>query len=70
VAGNRYDDANGVSSAARYGTVFCSAQTNADKHCAGSGLYAIGTTLNLIELWVLDSRQVEISKKVALYKLQ
>lgn len=70
VSGNRFDDTTGVSSTATWAQVACSSQSNADKHCAGQGLYAVNTTVNMVELWVLDSRQVEITKKAALYKLQ
>ncbi len=70
VSGNRFDDTTGVSSTATWAQIFCSSQGNADKHCAGQGLYALNTTVNMVELWVLDSKQVEITKKAALYKLQ
>lgn len=70
VSGNRFDDTANVSSTATWGVVPCTSQSNADRHCAGQGLYALNTTVNMVELWVLDSRQVEITKKAALYKLQ
>lgn len=72
VSGNRYDDFANVSATARYTTVFCSPQTASDKHCdAGSpGSYAAGSTVNMLELWGLNSRLGEVSKKAALYKLQ
>ncbi len=70
VSGNRFNDNTGVASTARFGTVFCSAQTASDKHCATNGQFAIGTSINFIELWGLGQNQVEISKTIGLYRLQ
>ncbi len=70
VSGSRFNDNAGVASTARFGTVFCSAQTAGDKHCATNGQFAIGTSINFIELWGLGEKQVEISKAIGLYRLQ
>lgn len=67
--GNRFDDGTGISTTARFATVFCSAQTASDRHCADNGRYAVGTTINFAELWGLGENQVEISKAIGLYRL-
>ncbi|RCW68817.1 carboxypeptidase regulatory-like domain-containing protein [Pseudorhodoferax soli] len=71
-SGARYNDTVGVASTARKTTIFCSAQTVSDMHCdaGGQGRYAAGTTANLLELWARSPKQIEVSKKAALYKLQ
>nr|WP_145546730.1 Ig-like domain-containing protein [Variovorax boronicumulans] len=70
--GARFNDSAGVASTARKTIIYCSAQTLADKHCdaGGQGRYAAGTTVNMLELWARSPKQVEVSKKAALYKLQ
>jgi hypothetical protein len=70
--GARFNDSVGVASTARKTIIYCSAQTSADKHCdaGGQGRYAVGTTANMLELWARSPKQVEVSKKAALYKLQ
>lgn len=72
VQGNRFNDTTGVASAARKVMLFCSTQSAGDKHCASGfpGQYAEGTTVNSFELWARNARQVEMSKKLGLYKLQ
>jgi hypothetical protein len=70
--GARFNDSTGVASSARKAVVFCSTQGSGDKHCDNTlgQQYAQGTTINTVELWARNSRQVEISKKIGLYKLQ
>jgi hypothetical protein len=72
VPGARYSDTTGITSKARKVTVPCSSQTLEDKHCdaAGQGRYAVGTTINQVELWARSPKQVEVSKKLGLYRLQ
>jgi hypothetical protein len=73
VAGDRFNDSTGLASVARKAKVFCSVQSQGDKHCANAmtfpGQYAQGTSVNMFELSARNARQVDISKKVALYKL-
>jgi len=70
--GARFNDGTSVASTARKTTIFCTAQTSADMHCdaGGQGRYAVNTTVNMFELWARSPKQVEVSKKAALYKLQ
>lgn len=65
-SGARFNDGTGVSSAARKGIIYCSPQGSSDLHCDPTfpGQYAIGTSVDLFDLWARNSRQVEISKKV------
>ena len=72
VQGDRFNDTTGVASTARQAVLFCSPQTASDKHCDSTvGVqYAQGASVNLFELWARNSRQIEISKKAGLYKLQ
>lgn len=71
-AGLNFNDTVGVASTARKAIVYCSTQTSADLHCdaSGDGRYAVGDTVNTLELWARSPKQVEVSKKAALYKLQ
>ncbi|MFS2166603.1 carboxypeptidase regulatory-like domain-containing protein [Variovorax sp. Varisp62] len=68
--GARFNDSTGVASQARSVVLRCSTQTVNDLHCDNSlGLqYAAGTSVNNFELWARTSRQLEVSKKVALYE--
>lgn len=66
----RFDDNVGVSATTNWVVIPCTPQSLSDMHCAGNGLYAVNTTVNMVELWGLDARQTEISKKLAFYKLQ
>jgi hypothetical protein len=70
--GARFNDSTGVASSARRGMVFCSTQGISDKHCDNTfgQQYAEGTSINTVELWARNARQVEISKKIGFYKLQ
>jgi hypothetical protein len=71
-AGPRYNDTVGVPSSARKATIQCSAQSVGDLHCAAAPLrnqYATHTSVNLIELWGRDTRQMEYSTMNALYLL-
>jgi hypothetical protein len=70
--GARFNDSVGVASTARKTTILCTAQTSSDKHCdaGGQGRYAVGTTANMLELWARSPKQVEVSKKAGLFKLQ
>ena len=72
VAGDRFNDGTGVASSARKTVLYCSPQSAGDKHCDSSvGLqYAQGSTVSNFELWARSVRQVEVSKKIGLYKLQ
>ena len=72
VQGARYNDSTGVSITARKAKLYCSKQGSADTHCDASSptQYAQGTTMNMFELWARNTRQVEVSKKIATYKLQ
>lgn len=70
--GLRFNDTASIASTARKVTILCSAQTVNDMHCdaGGQGRYAVGTTINMIELWARSPKQVEVSKKFGSYKLQ
>lgn len=71
--GARFNDSVNVPSLQRKGIITCSPQGVGDLHCDNSTnvlQYAAGTTVNSFELWARSSRQVEVSKKVGLYKLQ
>lgn len=70
--GDRFNDSTGVPSSRRSVVLYCSPQTAGDKHCDSSvGLqYAQGTSVNNFELLAFTSRQLEVTKKIALYKLQ
>ncbi|MEH3085334.1 MAG: carboxypeptidase regulatory-like domain-containing protein [Xylophilus ampelinus] len=72
VQGTRFNDSVNVPSSARKAKIYCSMATVSDPHCAPGmpNLYAQGTTFNMFELWVRNKSQVEISKKIATYKLQ
>ncbi|UST54649.1 carboxypeptidase regulatory-like domain-containing protein [Comamonadaceae bacterium OTU4NAUVB1] len=72
VQGMRYNDVTSVSITARKALIQCSKQGAADVHCdaASPTQYAQGTTLNMFELWGRNARQVEMSKKIATYRLQ
>jgi hypothetical protein len=67
-----FNDSTSLTSAQRKGIVYCSKQGGADVHCDPTltSQYAEGSSFNLLELWARNSRQVEVSKKLALYKLQ
>lgn len=67
-----FNDSTGLTSAQRKGIIYCSKQGSADQHCdpALTSQYANGSSFNLLELWARNSRQVEVTKKLALYKLQ
>ncbi|MCU4121923.1 carboxypeptidase regulatory-like domain-containing protein [Variovorax sp. N23] len=70
--GTRYNDSTGVSITARKAKLYCSTQGASDTHCDATSptQYAQGTTMNMFELWARNTRQVEVSKKFATYKLQ
>lgn len=70
--GLRFNDTASIASTARKVTILCSTQTVNDMHCdaGGQGRYAVGTTINMIELWARSPKQVEVSKKFGTYKLQ
>lgn len=72
VQGARYNDSTGVSITARKAKLYCSKQSQWDAHCDATApsQYAQGTTMNMFELWARNTRQVEMSKKIATYKLQ
>ena len=72
VQGARYNDTVGVSIKARKAKLYCSKQSESDAHCDVTSpiQYAQGTTMNMFELWARNTRQVEVSKKIATYKLQ
>lgn len=70
--GLRFNDGVTVPSTARKTVILCTAQTSADKHCdaGGQGRYAVGDTVNMVELWARSPKQIEVSKKAGLFKLQ
>jgi hypothetical protein len=81
--GASFDDGVTVASNSRKVVIDCSSQSNADLHCATASTiptgttqavsvtqYAQGSSVNSIELWARSSRQVEVSKMIAIYKLQ
>lgn len=65
--GVRYNDGTSVLGSARKGVISCARQGQNDFHCDPTlqSQYANGTSVDLFDLWVRNSRQVEISKKVA-----
>ncbi len=67
-----FNDSTSLSSTQRKAIIYCSSQGSADQHCDPTltSQYANGSSFNLLELWARNSRQVEVSKKLALYKLQ
>lgn len=71
VRGARYNDSITVRNAARTAVLWCTPQSPTDAHCDGSfaGQYAWGATVSVLELWARSARQVELSKKIGLYKL-
>lgn len=70
--GARFNDTTGVAASQRKAIINCTPQGGADVHCDDTlgRQYAQGTTVNSFELWARNSRQVEISKKIGVYKLQ
>jgi hypothetical protein len=70
--GPRFNDSVNVSSVARTAQIRCSPQTVADTHCDANfrDQYAVGSWVNAIELWTRNTRQVELSTMIGLYKLQ
>jgi hypothetical protein len=83
VRGASFDDGVTVASNSRKVVINCSSQSNLDRHCATAFTiptpttqevavtqYAQGSSVNSIELWARSSRQVEVSKMIATYKLQ
>ena len=72
VLGVAFDDGVTVATNARKAMINCSSQSASDLHCDASltSQYAKGGTVNSIELWARSPRQVEISKMIAIYKLQ
>lgn len=75
-SGPRFSDTVNVSTNARGALIKCSRQSISDTHCDTAvgvgqmGQYAAGWKVDALELWARNSRQVEISKLVGLYKLQ
>lgn len=71
-SGPRFNDSVNVSSVARTAQIRCSAQTAGDTHCDATyrDQYAVGSWVNAIELWTRNTRQVELSTMIGLYKLQ
>ncbi|MGJ7484669.1 carboxypeptidase regulatory-like domain-containing protein [Variovorax sp. LT2P21] len=67
-----FNDSTSLTSTQRKGIIYCSKQGGSDVHCDPTltSQYAEGSSFNLLELWARNSRQVEVSKKLALYKLQ
>jgi hypothetical protein len=67
-----FNDSTGLTSTQRKAILYCSKQGSTDVHCDATltSQYASGSWFNLIELWARNSRQVEVSKKLALYKRQ
>ncbi|QNK75331.1 carboxypeptidase regulatory-like domain-containing protein [Variovorax sp. PAMC28562] len=67
-----FNDSTGLTSTQRKAIIYCSSQGSADLHCDPTltTQYANGSSFHLLELWARSSRQVEVSKKLALYKLQ
>ncbi|WP_234193374.1 carboxypeptidase regulatory-like domain-containing protein [Pseudacidovorax sp. NFM-22] len=70
--GNRFNDSATVRSTQRTVVIGCSSQSVGDKHCdAGdSTQYAQGTTINSLQFYARNARQVGVSKLIGLYKLQ
>ncbi|MFM1990794.1 MAG: hypothetical protein RJA99_3751 [Pseudomonadota bacterium] len=70
--GARFNDSVAVPASARKAVIKCSAQNSLDAHCAAAPYrdqYAVGSTVNMLELWGRDGRQMEFSSMTALYKL-
>lgn len=67
--GARFNDSAGVPSSARKTIIYCSKQGAGDRHCDDSmgRQYAEGASVNDLEFWAVNSRQVEVSKHVAFY---
>lgn len=70
--GSRFNDSATVRSTQRKGVIGCSPQTVGDKHCDATDptQYANGSTVNSLQLYARNARQVGISKMTGLYKLQ
>jgi hypothetical protein len=81
--GASFDDGVTVASNSRKVVINCTSQSNLDQHCGTAFTtptpttqevrvtqYAQGSSVNSIELWARSSRQVEVSKMIATYKLQ
>lgn len=69
--GPRFNDNASLAATQRKAVIYCSPQGQGDSHCnsANGVQYAQGTSVNSFELWVRNSRQVEISKKIGTYFL-
>lgn len=71
--GPRFNDSLAIRNTARKAILTCAPQGQNDTHCDNStGVlqYAAGSTVNTFELWARSPRQVEVSKLLALYKIQ
>jgi Bacterial Ig domain len=78
--GLSFDDGITVATNSRKTVITCSPQSVADLHCATVSntatppvsftQYAQNTSVNSIELWARSPRQVEVSKMIAIYKIQ
>ncbi|MCZ8098919.1 MAG: hypothetical protein O9972_13485 [Burkholderiales bacterium] len=68
--GARFTDGTNVPRAWRHALVRCSRQSLADTHCDPTypGHFAQGTMLFALELWGRNARQVELSKRVGVYR--
>ena len=67
-----FNDSTGLSGTQRKAIIYCSSQGNSDLHCDPTltTQYANGSSFHLLDLGARSSRQVEVSKKLVLYKLQ
>jgi hypothetical protein len=71
--GARFNDSLTIRNTLRKAVLSCSPQGAGDTHCDSStGVlqYAQGTRLNTFELWARSNRQMEVSKMLAIYKIQ